>query len=67
MKDSGITREGGREGGRMFEGRDSRDDGLMRDGQISGQIDGGRDREKDRWRGLVEQRWCSVALRHDTI
>lgn len=46
---------------------DSRDDDLMRDGQISGQIDGDRNRERDRLRGLVEQRWCSVALGHDTL
>lgn len=67
VKDSGISREGGRAGGMMFEGRDSKDDDLMRDGQISGQIDGDRDRERDRQRGLVEQRWCSVALGHDTV
>lgn len=63
VKDTGISREGGR----MFEGRDSGDDDLMRDGQISGQIDGDRDRERDRLRGLEEQRWCSVAPGHDTL
>ena len=47
--------------------RDSRDDDLMRDGQISGQIDEDRNRERDRLRGLVEQRWCSVVLGHDTL
>lgn len=51
----------------MFEGRNSRDDDLMRDGQINGRIDGDRDRERDRPRGLEEQRWCSVALGHDTL
>lgn len=45
----------------------NRDDDLMRDGQISGQIDGDRHRERDRLRGLEEQRWCSVALGHDTL
>lgn len=63
VKGTGISREGGM----MFEGRNSRDDDLMRDGQISGWIDGGRDRERDRLRGLEEQRWCSVALGHDTL
>lgn len=38
VKDTSI----GREGGMMFEVRNSRDDDLMRDGQISGQIDGNR-------------------------
>lgn len=33
VKDTGISRKGGR----MFEGRDSGEDDLMRDGQISGQ------------------------------
>lgn len=47
----------------VFEGRNSRDDDLMRDGQINGD----RDRERDRLRGLEEQRWCSVALGHDTL
>lgn len=32
VKDTGISRKGGR----MFEGRDSGDDDLMRDGQING-------------------------------
>lgn len=64
VKDTGISREAGL---MTFKGRNSRDDDLMRDGQISGQIDGGRDRERDRLRGLEEQRWCSVALGHDTL
>lgn len=36
----------------MFEGRDSREDDLMRDRQISEQIDGDRDTETCRLRGL---------------
>ena len=63
MKDTGISREGGV----MLEGRNNRDDDLRRDGQISGQIDGDRGRERDRLRGLQEQRWCSVVLGHDTL
>lgn len=67
VKDSGISREGGRLAGKMFAGRDSKYDDLMRDKQISGQIDRDRDRERDRQRGLEEQRWCSVAPGHDTV
>lgn len=50
----------------MFEGTTSRDNDLVRDGEISGQIDGNRDTEMGRLRGLEEQRWSSVAPGHDT-
>lgn len=51
----------------VFKGIDSGDDDLMTDGQISEQIDGDRDRETDRLRGLEKQRCCSVAVGHDTL
>lgn len=51
----------------MFEGRNSEDDDLMRDGQISGRIDGDGDTERCWLRGLEEQRCCSVAPGHDTL
>lgn len=52
MKDTVST---AKKGGR-FEGRNSRDDDLMRDRKMNGQIDGDRDRERGRPRGLEEQR-----------